>query len=100
MKGSDRVIDFLNQALKHELTAVSQFWLHYRLLDDWGLQKAGAKWRKELVLAIALDLQHRHLAERRYLLKPVRFVREVDIHDVEFCAFFVKRNDGPLYKWA
>ena len=41
MKGSEKVIDYLNQALKHELTAVSQFWLHYRLLDDWGFQKAG-----------------------------------------------------------
>lgn len=49
MKGSEKVIDYLNQALKHELTAVSQFWLHYRLLDDWGFQKAGEKWRRESI---------------------------------------------------
>lgn len=49
MKGSDKIIDYLNQALKHELTAVNQFWLHFRLLDDWGLQKAGAKWRRESI---------------------------------------------------
>ena len=49
MKGNEKVIGYLNQALKHELTAVSQFWLHYRLLDDWGFQKMGDKWKKESV---------------------------------------------------
>lgn len=49
MKGNEKVIEYLNQALKHELTAVSQFWLHYRLLDDWGFKKAGEKWRKESI---------------------------------------------------
>lgn len=34
MKGDPKVIEFLNKALRHELTAVSQFWLHYRLLDN------------------------------------------------------------------
>lgn len=49
MKGNEKVIEYLNNALKHELTAVSQFWLHYRLLDDWGVQKLGEKWRKESI---------------------------------------------------
>lgn len=49
MKGNEKAIDYLNQALKHELTATSQFWLHYRLLDDWGFQKLGEKWRKESI---------------------------------------------------
>lgn len=49
MKGNEKVIEYLNSALRHELTAVSQFWLHYRLLDDWGVQKLGEKWRKESI---------------------------------------------------
>ena len=49
MKGNEKVIGYLNQALKHELTATSQFWLHYRLLDDWGFQRMGDKWRKESI---------------------------------------------------
>jgi bacterioferritin len=49
MKGSEKVIEYLNSALKHELTATSQFWLHYRLMDDWGFQKLGEKWRKESI---------------------------------------------------
>jgi len=39
MKGDAKVIEFLNEALKNELTAVNQYWLHYRLLDHWGVQK-------------------------------------------------------------
>lgn len=39
MKGDPRVIELLNEALKNELTAVNQYWLHYRLLDNWGVNK-------------------------------------------------------------
>jgi bacterioferritin len=37
MKGDAKVIQFLNDALKNELTAVNQYFLHYRLLDHWGV---------------------------------------------------------------
>lgn len=47
MKGDARVIDYLNKALRHELTAVNQYWLHARLLDDWGFVKLAAKERAE-----------------------------------------------------
>ena len=36
MKGDKKVIEYLNAALRSELTAVSQYWLHYRLQEDWG----------------------------------------------------------------
>ena len=39
MKGDPKVIEFLNEALKNELTAVNQYWLHYRLLDNKGVHK-------------------------------------------------------------
>ena len=39
MKGDPKVIDLLNEALKNELTAVNQYWLHYRMLDHWGVYK-------------------------------------------------------------
>ena len=39
MKGDDKVIELLNEALKNELTAVNQYWLHYRLLDNLGIDR-------------------------------------------------------------
>jgi bacterioferritin len=39
VKGDTKVIEYLNEALKNELTAVNQYWLHYRLLDNWGMAK-------------------------------------------------------------
>ena len=49
MKGDKGVIDYLNKALRSELTAVSQYWLHYRLQADWGLGHLAKKSREESV---------------------------------------------------
>lgn len=49
MQGNDKVIDYLNRALRHELTAVSQYWLHYRLQEDWGLVGMAKKSREESI---------------------------------------------------
>jgi bacterioferritin len=46
MKGDERVIELLNEALKNELTAVNQYWLHYRMLDNWGIEGL-AKFERE-----------------------------------------------------
>ena len=49
MKGNPKVVDYLNKALRHELTAVNQYWLHYRLLDNWGYKVLAKQWRKESI---------------------------------------------------
>ncbi|OCW56224.1 bacterioferritin [Hoeflea olei] len=49
MKKSKKVVDCLNEALFLELSAVNQYWLHYRLLEDWGYAKLAAKERAESI---------------------------------------------------
>ena len=49
MKGEIQVIERLNEALFLELGAVNQYWLHYRLLDDWGYTKLAKKEREESI---------------------------------------------------
>jgi len=49
MKGKEKVIERLNEALFLELGAVNQYWLHYRLLDDWGYGKLAKKEREESI---------------------------------------------------
>ena len=49
MQGDPRVIDYLNKGLRSELTAINQYWLHYRLLNNWGLLEMAKVWRKESI---------------------------------------------------
>ncbi len=49
MKGDEKVIEYLNKALRAELTAINQYWLHYRLQKDWGYGKLAAKLREESI---------------------------------------------------
>ena len=49
MKGKEKVIECLNEALFLELGAVNQYWVHYRMLEDWGYGKLAAKERAESI---------------------------------------------------
>jgi bacterioferritin len=49
MKGDAKVIELLNEALKNELTAVNQYWLHYRLLDNLGIDRLAEFERHESI---------------------------------------------------
>src|ERR687894_2894941 len=49
MKGDPRVNELLNESLRNELTAINQYWLHYRLLDHWGLKRLAEFERHEAI---------------------------------------------------
>jgi bacterioferritin len=49
MKGDPKVIEYLNQALKNELTAINQYFLHSRMLRDWGVSELAEKEYKESI---------------------------------------------------
>jgi bacterioferritin len=49
MNGDQKVIEFLNKALFNELTAINQYWLHYRMLDNWGIKKLAEYERHESI---------------------------------------------------
>ncbi|OCC25284.1 bacterioferritin [Croceicoccus estronivorus] len=49
MKGDPKVIEFLNKALTNELTAINQYWLHYRTLNHWGVKKLAEYERHESI---------------------------------------------------
>lgn len=47
MDGSPEIIEFLNEALTAELTAINQYFAHSKLCDNWGWSKLAEKYREE-----------------------------------------------------
>jgi bacterioferritin len=49
MKGDPKVVEFLNETLKNELTAINQYFLHYRMLEHWGIERLAKKEYEESI---------------------------------------------------
>jgi bacterioferritin len=73
VKGDPKVIDYLNRGLRSELTAINQYWLHYRLLDNWGFLELAKKWRAESIE----EMHHADKFVDRIIFLDGQNVREV-----------------------
>lgn len=104
MKGEPKVIEYLNKALRHELTAVNQYWLHYRLLEDWGFVKLAKKEREESIE----EMQHADkLIERIIFLEGHPNLQSLDtlrigqsLKEVVECDLAGEYSARSLYKEA
>src|SRR6202167_2207431 len=104
MKGDPGVIDFLNKGLRHELTAINQYWLHYRLLGNWGYKVLAKQWRKESIE----EMQHAEKrGDRIICLAGFPNMRVVDplhigqtVKEVLDCALPAEMSARSLYEEA
>lgn len=63
MKGDPKVLDYLNEVLRNELTAINQYWLHYRMFHHWGVRKLAEFERHESVD----EMKHADMVAERIL---------------------------------
>ena len=104
MKGDKKVIDYLNRALRSELTAINQYWLHYRIFDNWGLLEMAKKWRAESIE----EMQHADKLTTRILflegfpnmqtLDPLRIGQTVK--EIVECDLAAEREARLMYQEA
>jgi bacterioferritin len=93
MKGDARVIDYLNQGLRYELTAVNRFWQHPRTLADWGYNESAGKWREES----AEEREHAdRLIERIIFLEGASNMQELNALRVGQCVREILENDPAV----
>jgi bacterioferritin len=104
MQGDAKVIEYLNKALRHELTAINQYWLHYRFLNNWGLLEMAKVWRKESIE----EMRHADRITDRIIffdgfpnmqvLDPLRIGQ--DVKEIIECDLAAEMSARALYQEA
>lgn len=93
MKGDDKVIEILNEVLTAELTAINQYFIHAKMLANWGYKKLAAQKRKESIE----EMHHADEVINRILylegvpnmqrLNPVRVGEDIqEMHEVDLAV--------------